>query len=247
MIVIHGSSRRLARAIRRAGPFSQLRRGLKRFTTSLFKWNAPAAPVPDWNRDILLAYPDRCNNAPSTYAAMVEFYRANKYIQWQALADFFPCPVVKNAPFVIRPLRHEGGAGFEMSDTLPTGTNGQTRYWRSLWKRTAEYRVFFVRGRPVLTMLKRVPDGTRQDIAWNAAAGVSSFVTVHEEENNRLRHTAFFDKATAFFEKFPFHLCAVDVLYNDCKHRVVEVNFSPGVLIPDNLRIITQSLLNERS
>lgn len=243
MKVLHGSSRCLARAIRRAGTFLRLRRGKRRFTTPLHRWDEPGVTA-DWNNDIFLAYPDanRVSNAPAQYQAMVDFYRANKYEQWQKTKEFFMCPEFKNAPFVQRPLRHEGGEGFTIVQDRPAADHNANFYWRSLWERSCEYRVFFVRGRKILTMLKRVPPGTAQDIAWNH--GVSAFVTVHDEENDRLRHSKFYEKAKEFFAAFPFHLCAVDVLYRKQRHRVVEVNFSPGVMIEDNLATLTQALIS---
>lgn len=101
--------------------------------------------------------------------------------------------------------------------------------------------MFFVYGKKNITLLKRVAPDTRQDIPWNA--GVSSFVTVHDPEHDRLRHSKFYECAAAFFKDYPFHLCAVDVLYKQNKHRVVEVNFSPGVLIEDNLLTLSRALL----
>lgn len=248
MRIIHGSSRRLALALRRAGPFFRLRRGLKRFTSEVIRWNVNPRYEFDWNEDIFLAYPDQrfVHNAPAEYAAMKEFYNGNKYTQWQTLREFFRTPEFEEPPYVRRPLRHEGGIDFHITNTRPPADHDSRYYWRSLFERSCEYRVFFVKGRKVLTLLKQVPDGTSQQVAWNH--GVSSFVTVHDPENDRLRHSRFYEKAADFFRALPFHLAAVDVLYRQQRHRVVEVNFSPGVLIPDNLRTLTSALLsNDRS
>jgi hypothetical protein len=244
MNIIRGSARGLARALRKAGPFRSLRSGKKCFLSPIYRWDDPSAPTFDWTRDIFLAYPDanKVSNAPSVYEKLKNFYRANKYQQWQELKEFFMCPEFKDPPFVRRPLRHEGGVGFVIESSRPSVDHDANYYWRSLWERSCEYRVFFVRGQKVLTLLKRVPDNTRQDIAWNH--GVSSFVTVHDSENDRLRHSKFYEKAAAFFKAYPFHLCAVDVLYRKQRHRVVEVNFSPGILIPENLNALTGALLN---
>lgn len=248
MRVIHGSSRCLARAIRRAGPFLRLRRGLKRFTTEMIRWDAATSVPFNWNQDVFLAYPDPrlVTNAPESYPAMKEFYNGNKYQQWQKLREFFRTPEFEDPPYVRRPLRHEGGIGFEIVRDRPPADHDSRFYWRSLWERSCEYRVFFVKGKKVLTLLKRVPEGTAQDIAWNH--GVSSFVTVTDHENDRLRHSRFYEKAAEFFAALPFHLAAVDVLYRQQRHRVVEVNFSPGVLIPENLKLLTTALTsNDRN
>lgn len=243
MKIIHGSSRGLARALRRAGEFLTLRNRKKRFTSPMHRWDELGVSC-DWARDVFLAYPDaaRVSNAPTQYQAMVDFYRANKYEQWQKTKDFFRTPELEEPPYVRRPLRHEGGVDFHVQQERPEHDHDSRHYWRSLWERSCEYRVFFIRGAKVLTLLKRVPDGTPQNVAWNH--GVSSFVTVHGEENDRLRHSLFYQKAAEFFKAYPFHLCAVDVLYKRQKHRVVEVNFSPGVMIDDNKHTLVQALLN---
>lgn len=229
--IIHGSRSRLARYLR--GKTWMPRRLYRDPTTSLF----------DWNTDIFLSYPEpsHVHNRPEHYDKMHEFFIANKRDQWMVLKEFFKCPEIKDPPYVVRPLRHEGGVDFEITDTLPPEDKARTHYWRSLWERSCEYRVIFVYGKPVLTLLKRVPENTPQNIPWNA--GVSSFVTVHDGDNDRLRHSKFYECAEKFFAAYPFHLVAVDVLYRKQRHRVVEVNFSPGVLIPDNLNLLLNQLI----
>lgn len=242
MKIITSRCRALCRALRQAGPSLRLRTGKFRRLLEVQDWKGKPG---DWAKDIFLAYPPAVQNAPSTYAKLHSFFTANKRDQWHVLREYFRCPEIKNPPYVVRPLRHEGGQGFEITNTLPDESRSRTHYWRSLWERSCEYRVFFAYGKPVLVLLKRVPDGTRQDIAWNA--GVSSFVTVHDREHDRLRHSKFYQCAEKFFADYPFHLVAVDVLYKQQKHRVVEVNFSPGVTIPENLTLLAKALLNRPS
>lgn len=218
-------------------------RGVRRpFHTAplLVRWDHPASS--DWNADIFLGYPpsESVSNPPSQYQALYDFYHSNKKFQWDKCAEHFQCPKIGKPPYVVRPLRHERGEGFEIASTLPPDTKAATHYWRSLWHRSSEYRVFFVRGEKVLTLLKRVPEGTDQNIPWSR--GVSSFVTVHDTDNDRLRHTKFDEAAKSFFSAYPFHFIAIDVLYHDCKHRVVEVNFSPNISIPANLSLLARSL-----
>lgn len=195
-----------------------------------------------WNEDLFLAYPPSSQvvGKPETYQSLYDFYHANKKIQREKLAEYFLVPKIAKAPYVVRPLRHERGEGFEVVNELPPETKASTHYWSSLWHRSCEYRVFYVRGEKVLTLLKRVPEGTRQDIPWSH--GVSSFVTVHESDNDRLRHTKFYEKAQAFLAAYPFHFVAIDVLYHDCSHRVVEVNFSPNITIEQNLSTLASKL-----
>ncbi len=229
--IIHGSRPRLAKRLRLLSKFPRA------------SYRDPRAKF-DWAKDIFLSYPppEQVDNAPKNYADLHKFYISDKYDQWQVLKKYFRTPEIEKPPYVVRPRRHEGGEGFEIVKTLPEESRGRTHYWRSLWQRNSEYRVIFIRGAKELVLLKRVPEGTSQEIPWNA--GVSSFVTVHDhEQHDRLRHSLFYQKAEAFFKDYPFHFCAVDVLYREGKHRVVEVNFSPGIMIPENFNQLTFKLL----
>lgn len=199
----------------------------------------------DWNEDLFLSFPSdprvSVRNAPPQYDNMRDFFRKNKLGQWRVLDRYFDTPQLADPPYVVRPLRHFGGAGFEMSDTLPPPERGATHYWRSLWKRNREYRLIYCHGRLTLNLLKRVNDGTPQTVAWNH--GVSRFVTVRDSDNDRIKNTTFFQDVVPFLRDYPFHFIAFDILYRKKTYAVVEVNFSPGVTIPENLSIIKDALL----
>lgn len=241
MRIIHGSGRRMARMCRRLIRLSlPFRERARTADPGLAHWERVSTA--DWTRDIFLSYPtpSAVVNAPTQYQAIHDFYHSNKKVQREKLAEHFLVPQIGKPPYVVRPLRHERGEGFEVVTTLPAKTKETTHYWSSLWHRSSEYRVFFVRGEKVLTLLKRVPEGTRQDIPWSH--GVSSFVTVHDETHDRLRHTKFYEKAAQFLAAYPFQFLCVDVLYHACSHRVVEVNFSPNITISENLNTLAEKL-----
>ena len=211
----------------------------------LFFRNRPRRGWLNWNTDLFLSFPSHprtvVRNTPEQYDRMVAFFRANKLGQWRRLDEFFDTPQLAGPPYVVRPLRHFGGAGFEMSETLPPPERSATHYWRSLWKRNREYRLIYCHGKLVLTLLKRVNDDTPQNVAWNH--GVSHFVTVTDPINDRIKNTTFFDDVKPFLEEYPFHFIAFDLLYRKKKYAVVEVNFSPGVTIPANQLKIKEALL----
>lgn len=238
MIIIHGAGQRLARMCRKLLTVKQAR---KRVRPALQHWKTNSQA--DWNTDLFLAYPhpSLVQHAPPQYQALHDFYIGNKYDQWQECRKFWRCPEIEGPPYVVRPLRHERGEGFEISQTLPPDSRKTTHYWRSLFHRSCEYRVFFAHGHKVLTLLKRVPGGTDQEIPWNV--GISSFVTVHNHECDRLRHSKFYEKAEAFLAAFPFKFLCVDVLYSKHRHRVVEVNFSPNISIVDNLNLLATKMV----
>lgn len=211
----------------------------------LFFRNRPRRGWLNWNTDLFLSFPSNprtvVRNTPEQYDRMVAFFRANKLGQWRRLDEFFDTPQLAGPPYVVRPLRHFGGAGFEMSETLPPPERSATHYWRSLWKRNREYRLIYCHGKLVLTLLKRVNEDTPQNVAWNH--GVSHFVTVTDPINDRIKNTTFFDDVKPFLEAYPFHFIAFDLLYRKKKYAVVEVNFSPGVTIPANQLKIKEALL----
>ncbi len=238
MIIFHGSKSGLARSVRRRIRAHTHRRERRAFINNpacvAAQGGYTACGALDFgcNLSLGLPPPEIFGTAPPKYEDMYKFYRSNKRDQWHVLREYFRCPEINSPPYVIRPLQHEGGEGFQISQTLPDESLARTHYWRSLWRRSCEYRVLFAHGKPVVVLLKRVPEGTSQELAWNA--GVSSYVTVHDPENDRLRHSLFYQKAEGFFKDYPFHFLAVDVLYRQQKHRVVEVNFLPGITIPAN-------------
>lgn len=198
----------------------------------------------DWNTDIFLSFPSdprvRIVNAPPQYASMVNFFRGNKRTQWQVLDRYFDTPQLAEPPFVVRPLRHCGGVGFEVVNEQPPPERAATHYWRSLWRRNREYRLIYCHGKLTLNLLKRVNAGTPQETAWNH--GVSSFVTVRDQANDRIKNTTFFTDVEEFFKDFPFQFIAFDLLYRKRQYAVVEVNFSPGMTIPANQQLLSQAL-----
>lgn len=234
--IVRSRNRRLASRLR------TFFTGITGVSWSVIERDSLSSPL-SWGSNLFLAMPrpSLVKDSPPQYSQMFEFYRAHKRGQWHRLRDFFPTPEIGKPPYVVRPLRHEHGIGFEVTDTLPDEARAATHYWRSLWRRNSEYRVIYAHGQPVVTLLKRVPSGTDQKIAWSA--GVSSFVTVHERDNDRLRYTDFYTRATKFLEAHPFPLIAFDVLFRAKKFVVVEVNFNPGILIEPNLERLTEELM----
>lgn len=199
----------------------------------------------DWNEDLFLSFPSDTsipiNHVPDSYFRMRDFFRANKYGQWKRLEEYFDTPQLGEPPYVIRPLRHFGGAGFEISDTPMDISRSATHYCRSLWKRNREYRLIYCHGKLTLNLLKRVNEGTPQNVAWNH--GVSRFVTVTDAANDRIKNTSFFEDVKPFLTDYPFHFISFDLLYRKKKYALVEVNFSPGVTIQANQLKIKEALL----
>lgn len=137
--------------------------------------------------------------------------------------------------FVVRPLQHRGGLGYRITDRIDDFIEGK-EYISELYPKTHEYRVIFCFGTPIITLYKRVPDTADRDGPWNHACG-STFVTVNDINNNRLRHTDVYDRLKEFDVIKHAHLCAADIMLGQERgnYAVCELNFCPSITIATNL------------
>lgn len=192
---------------------------------------------PEWRRDFFLYYPDGVSNADDKYKMLQAFFWQHKGAQRRSLADMgLPVPetmpTVEGQKYVIRPLHHKGGMDFRLSE-VPDG--GPGTYAAPLFPKTHEYRLIFVRGKPVVFMRKHPREGTRQDEPWNAIN--APFKTIHDWPASRLQtRTSCFHDLTTNIVVAAADLLAVDVLYNkdSLLYVVCEFNSCPGLDIVGN-------------
>jgi len=98
-------------------------------------------------------------------------------------------------------------------------------------------------GEPIITLFKRVPEELPHNIAWNHTQG-SFFTTVNDWNNNRLRHTSFFDDLSSCDPLKSIHWGALDVMMTrDNDYAVCELNFSPAMTIQSNLQKVRDHVL----
>lgn len=231
----------------------------------LVRYPGPSRRLLSWERDFFLAYPephrieefhDADNPALVEYCQVRTFYTSNKPTQRSILDGLgFRTPrtfrgLGESLPGtgIARPLRHTSGRGFRIvADPQVTGTwDPTTEYLQEIYPKTHEYRVLIVRGEPLVTLIKRVPEDTPHDMPWNHAQG-AYFVTVNNFDNNRLRHTPVYDlihENQGFFQYVD--LAGLDVMFNqhDQSYSVCELNFCPSLSIPSNLQKVTQHVLS---
>lgn len=197
------------------------------------------------------------------YTCVRNFYISNKPIQRNKLAELgfntsktftartgSPEPDFLRQLYIARPFRHSSGRGYRLLRFRPStetsegvqielldSWNPATEYLQELYPKTSEYRVIIARGQPIITLVKRHP-GISPLLPWNHAHG-SSFVTVTDMSNNRLRHTNVYSVIEEHREFFKhIDLCALDILVNlqhEPNYVVSEINFCPSISIPDNL------------
>ena len=198
---------------------------------------------PDWEKDFFLSYlspPNETLNSTQQYTQLHNFYCSNKRDQRQTIEDSgirtpSSYPTHK---FIVRPLHHYGGRDYRVTQDHHD-FNPQSEYISNFFPKNSEYRIIFVKGQPLITLLKHAPEGVSNELPWNHRNG-GSFITVNNEKNNRLRHTS----CLADLLKFPIiqnaHLCAVDILYRRRQYAVLEINFCPSITIQDNLERIRE-------
>ena len=166
--------------------------------------------------------------------------------------------------FIARPLRHSGGREYRLlrspicttigsnsssessgnqTEINPNSWDPTTEYLQELYPKDYEYRIIISRGTPLITLLKRVPESISNELPWNHQQG-STFITVTDWSNNRLRHTNVYDIIESNQDFFRgIDLCGLDILVN-LRHPqpyvITELNLCPSLTIPDNLRKVAE-------
>jgi len=227
---------------------------------------------------IFLYYPptEKVARAPEHYENVREFFYYHKRGQLRVLSEHFDVPTDHedcDPPWVVRPVYHFGGQHFHVVNNereLRAATNeiaqssNENRWYASrLFRRTREFRSFFVGGEHIVTMLKRMegvgyaeaenmPDidnDNLQQSAWNRCeTGETQYLTINRDRNNKLLDTTFFEDAASFFEDRPFDFLAIDTGYNDesNEYRVFEANFAPQLTVGSALEPIAAALRDLR-
>jgi len=139
--------------------------------------------------------------------------------------------------YIVRPLRHTRGQGWRLTSS-PTDFEEGREYIQEIYPKNHEYRVIAVRGMPLVTLYKRRPEGTPHDQPWNHTNG-SSFVTVSNPDNDRLRYTDVYEKikSTDLFKSLD--LIGLDIMIaSRGQYVVTEVNLCPAVTLEHNLQRI---------
>ena len=149
----------------------------------------------------------------------------------------------ESCAYIVRPLRHSQGRGWRITSN-PSDFQEGREYVQEVYPKNYEYRILAVRGTPLVTLLKRRPEHLTQDQPWNHANG-STFVTVTDENNNRLRHTNVYQLIEQSQLLKGIDLCGIDVMYsrrND--YAIAEVNLCPSLEIESNLQRISNHVLS---
>lgn len=214
----------------------------------------PSTVIIDRTKDFLIAPVQRHmikrEQYTETYARALHFCSRNKYGQREVLKEYFPVPKSYNSgetincsetPLIIRPFRHMHGEDYNVINegdyTIPSGYYGSEVY-----PKKNEYRVICVRGVPIITMVKKF-SGEQPAVSapWNHAQG-SSFVTVSDPNNDRLRHTTFYQDLQNCPIIKELDYCGIDILValrHNPMYNLCEINLCPALTIEDNIRKVT--------
>ena len=146
---------------------------------------------------------------------------------------------IRESRYIVRPLRHSGGRGYRITSS-PTDFEEGREYIQEVYPKNHEYRIIVVRGKPLFTLYKRHPN-LAQDQPWNHANG-SSFVTVDNPDNNRLRHTDIYERisnASGLLNNLD--LVGIDVMYaKRGEYVVTEFNLCPAITLEHNIQKVKE-------
>lgn len=197
----------------------------------------------------------------ANYSLVREFFSKNKPLQRLYLAEHcgFSIPWTRygstsggtmetnnqQPTFCSRPTRHRAGSGWnllsesqvqELTQRPDSFTTSREEYIQQVLPKNYEYRIIICKGKALITLLKRNIENLSPLVPWNHQHG-SSFVTVENIENNRLRRTDIYQKIENAELLKHIDLCAIDVLYlkNPARYFLLELNFCPGLTIDSNI------------
>ena len=214
----------------------------------------------NWEDDLYLSYPLIPHLATcEPYQIVREFYIKNKCNQRHHLLDNGVKTPNSYSPhedkFVVRPLKHRGGADFNIVDQAGAiETNLDTHWFSPLFPKVKEYRVIFLKGVPLLT-LRKVFASREQDsllssphpnptLPWNHAQGASFQTISGGHTTSSLRHTSCISDLLNVPVVQHAHLIGVDIMMDARNnYAVCEINFCPSISIESNLNVIRDHLL----
>lgn len=211
----------------------RLARGWNATTTRTLYEHDMESPL---GRTFFLYYPENFPNR-----TLSNFCRGSKASQREFIQDGgIPTPLAfKATKYVVRPLYHRAGQGWRITED-PEDFSSTTEYISPIFPKAWEYRLIWCKGTLLITLLKRVPEELDEASPWNHSNG-AFFVTVEEEENNRLRRT----EAREFLSENAIiqqaDLVAADIMLDrDYRWCVCEFNFCPSLQIEANLRKVIE-------
>lgn len=229
--------------------------------------------LPSFTQDFFLTYPDPIYITEGREATNANFELLKKYRPLRRFASttkpeqrrllslaMVPCPkyavTLRDASvvfsgdghgkkYIVRPLRHSQGKDYRLTSDWNDFSEGR-EYISELFKKNYEYRVIFCLGSPLITLIKKIPNGLSYEEPWNHANG-SRFVTVENYDNNRLRKTDAIERLSNFEVIQTAHLVAADILLSGSTEYVItELNFCPALTIPNNLEKVAQHVSSHR-
>lgn len=200
------------------------------YNDTFFMWMPPANRVDN--------FPD--NDTHRRYVTIRDFFLLTKHKQREVIHENLLRTPESYEPhegqYVIRPHRHWGGSGWQIdTDEDPVLWSSDTHYRSPLFPKRWEYRIIYFRGQQICVLLKRTEQNIPINEPWNHNNG-SSFVTVHNYANNRLRDTRYYTDTEDNFLIKHSEFIGVDVMIDkDYNYAVCEINQSPAFTIESNL------------
>jgi hypothetical protein len=212
---------------------------------------------PSFTRDFLFTVPEPEHlletdlTIRSTVRDINTFFQATKATQRTLLTSWnVPVPATFTTKidsetahtggnrYVVRRNRHWKGQFYRITDD-PTDFIEGEEYISELFPKTREYRIIYIMGTPVLTLRKKVPEGTGADLPWNHEQG-ASFQTINDVEGSRPAGLGVFNTLAGVPLLQQAHIVGVDVMLNKNGWRVLEFNSSPALTLENNIAKVAE-------
>lgn len=207
----------------------------------------------DYRRDFFFACPDagRVRHAPRDYLSLQTFWGLSKALQRQEIIRLgLPAPLaftsryeaayLPKGKYVIRPLRHEQGRHFRITEEATDFREGR-EYVSELFPKTREYRIITIYGEPTILLRKKVenPDPL---LPWNHNTNGAFFQTVNDWKGSKLGQLDVFEKIKDNPIVRAAHIVGVDILYAKGKWCVIEFNSSPAIQLEHNVQKVAETI-----
>lgn len=217
----------------------------------------------DESRDFFFAIPRPSQLGPgvsegrrASYHQLSNFFSSSKYSQRKLMsAGGIAIPLTKGIcdsvewdegdECVLRPRYHMAGQGFQ----IVRGDHQYdpaTHYLSQLFIRTHEYRVIYVLGRRVATLIKHIPNTLTQQQPWTFTNGATFISMSSDPTTHRLHRLGFYSAAEAFHVTQQAHILAYDVMVNADEYAVSEVNFCPSLKVQSRIDAVVARINEAR-
>ncbi len=215
----------------------------------------------DPDQDFFFAYPDSSRlkrgayqGQLASYHQLTSFFCSSKLAQRRKMHEagisvprtlgIHFTELCSDKSYVWRPSSHRAGEGFTIVSTDTSCPAGG--YLSELFQRTHEYRVIYVLGKRLCTLMKTIPATLTQEQPWTFEAGCTFQDIGDTWTTHRLHSRGCYTALDAFYVAQLAHICAFDVMVNATSYAVSECNFAPSLKLPGRIQKVVNRIREVR-